>query len=75
MGSVPLRASNFASIDGNGNVYHPTTFMGAGRSVEVPARSAVSVKVVEFMAVGSGSIRWAPAGRDVATWDFTLEHD
>ena len=74
-GVVPLHASDFALIDGNGTVYRPATFVGGRTSVEVPARSRVRVKVREYLAIGSGSIRWAPAGRPVMTWEFTVEND
>jgi hypothetical protein len=74
-GDVLLRARDFAVIDGNGTRYFPATFVGGQRSVTVASRDAVSVRVREFMAIGSGSIRWAPAGHRVVTWEFTVEND
>ncbi len=74
-GDVPLRAQDFAIIDGNGTRYFPATFVGGQRSVTVASDVAVSVRVREFMAIGSGSIRWAPAGHPVVTWEFTVEND
>ena len=74
-GTVPLRSSDFALIDGNGKVYRPTSFVGGSTVVPVTSGSAVAVKISEFMAIGSGSIRWAPAGRPVVTWEFTVEND
>jgi len=74
-GDVPLRAQDFAIIDGNGTRYFPVTFVGGQRSVTVASGRAVLVRVREFMAIGSGSIRWAPAGHPVVTWEFTVEND
>jgi hypothetical protein len=74
-GDVPLRARDFAIIDGNGTGYFPATFVGGQRSVTVASGDAASVRVREFMAIGSGSIRWAPAGHPVVTWEFTVEND
>jgi hypothetical protein len=74
-GAVALRARDFALIDGNGRTYHPATFVGGRSSVLVTSGVTTSVRVREFMAVGSGSIRWAPAGHPVVTWEFTVEND
>jgi hypothetical protein len=74
-GVVALRARDFALIDGNGHIYHPTTFLGGQRSVLVTSRETTAVRVREYMAVGSGSIRWAPGGHPVVTWEFTVEND
>jgi hypothetical protein len=74
-GDVPLRAEDFAIIDGNGSRYFPTTFVGGQRTVTIASGGAVSVRLREFMAIGSGSIRWAPAGHPVVTWEFTVEND
>ena len=74
-GSVPLRAIDFALIDGYGTVFRPRSFVGGATSVVVPASSPVAVKIREFMAVGSGTVRWAPAGHPVVTWEFTVEND
>jgi hypothetical protein len=37
---------------------------------------ALTVKVSEVTATGTGSIAWAPDGRHpVVTWEYTLEND
>lgn len=74
-GVVTLRAHDFALIDGNGVIYHPATFLGGQRSVLVNSRAATSVRIRQYMAVGSGSIMWAPAAHPVVTWEFTVEND
>ena len=74
-GTVALRARDFALIDGSGRIYHPATFVDGRSSVLVTSRATTSVRVREYMAVGSGSIRWAPAGHPVVTWEFTVEND
>jgi hypothetical protein len=74
-GVVALRARDFALIDGNGRIYHPATFVGGRRGVLVTSSATTSVRIRQYMAVGSGSIRWAPAGHPVVTWEFTVEND
>ena len=74
-GLVPLRVGAFALIDGNGTIFHPTAFVGGATSVHVPDHSALAVQIREYMAIGSGSIRWAPARHPVVTWEFTVEND
>ncbi|MGH9020312.1 MAG: hypothetical protein ACRDV0_04765, partial [Acidimicrobiales bacterium] len=74
-GGLTVRASDFTLVDGNGVVLHPQFFVGGETAATVsPGRPAV-VRVREFMAVGSGSILYAPAGRAIATWEFTVEND
>jgi hypothetical protein len=74
-GAVALRARDFALIDGNGRIYRPDNFVGGRASVLVASGAATSVRIRQYMAVGSGSIRWAPAGHPVVTWEFTVEND
>ena len=74
-GVFEMRAHDFALIDGNGNIYHPATFLGGHRQVRVSQVGGGVVRLREFMAIGSGSIRWAPAGQPMVTWEFTVEND
>jgi hypothetical protein len=72
---VVVRAKDFALIDGNGNRFYPSAFVGGATSIVVPAHVSRSVRLREYMAVGSGSIRWAPGGRPLVTWEYTVEND
>ncbi len=74
-GVVALRARDFAILDGNGKRYAPRTFVGGDSSLSLRDGAKVSVRLREYLAIGSGSIRWAPQGRPVTTWDFTVEND
>lgn len=76
-GSAPLtvRARDFALIDGNGDRFHPLAFVGGASTLKVAAHVSESVRIREYMAVGSGSIRWAPGGHPLVTWEYTVEND
>jgi len=74
-GTIPIAASDFQLIDGNGNRFQPTAFVGAQPPKVAPDGRSVTFEVSEFMAVGSGSIRWAPGGVPIATWEYTVEDD
>jgi hypothetical protein len=74
-GTVPISASDFQLIDGNGDRFQPTAFTGAQPPTVAPDGRSVTFRVSEYMAVGSGSIRWAPGGTPIATWEYTVEDD
>jgi len=74
-GTVVLRARDFALLDGNGVLYRPRSFVGGATTLTVPASGSAAVRIRQFMAIGSGSILWAPDGHPVITWEFTVEND
>jgi len=76
-GAVPLSAGAFTLVDEYGRVYRPrVTAMDGG---PLPARAApgapLSSRVYDVLPTGDGSITWAPEGRLVAAWDFSVEID
>ncbi len=76
-GAVPLSAGAFTLVDEYGHVYHPrVTAMGGG---PLPTRATpgapLSIRVYGVLPTGDGSITWAPEGRLVAAWDFSVEID
>jgi hypothetical protein len=75
-GAVVVRAEDFGVIDGNGDVFYPKSFVGGAKQVVASTSRALTVKVSEVTATGTGSIAWAPDGRHpVVTWEYTLEND
>jgi hypothetical protein len=74
-GTVPIRAIDFALVDGIGRFFYPQTFFGARPPKLAPDGKTISFQVREVMATGAGSIRWAPDGVPLATWAFTVEND
>lgn len=74
-GSVQLNSRDIGLIDGNGVVLRPQSFVGGATNLWVSAGHPQVVQVRAFMAIGSGSIGWAPNSKIVATWEFTVEND
>lgn len=76
-GPVPVSASDFTSIDDEGNVYRPAFVPGQPIPPKVlrPGQT-ISFELRAAEAVGEGLMRWAPDGRNiVAKWDFVVEND
>ena len=56
--------------------FYPKSFVGGAKQVVASTSRALTVKVSEVTATGTGSIAWAPDGRHpVVTWEYTLEND
>lgn len=76
-GRVPVVASDFDSIDQQGNVYRQYLVPGQPeppRVLEPGHRVTFELQGAE--AVGEGLMRWAPiGGHIVAKWDFVVEND
>lgn len=75
-GTVSLRPSAFTVVDGAGQVHRLGRFLAAAGSLVVgPSRTPVTVRAATVLATGPGTLRWAPDGAPVASWDFTVEID
>jgi hypothetical protein len=76
-GSVPVRPSDFSSIDHLGAIYRPA--LVAGQSTPPTALKPGQKATFELraeMLVGEGLMRWAPDGKHiVGSWDFEVEND
>ena len=76
-GPVPVSASDFSSIDDEGNLYRPALVAGQPKPPPVlrPGQK-VSFELRAVEATGEGLMRWAPDARNiVAKWDFVVEND
>jgi hypothetical protein len=76
-GAVPLSPGAFTLVDEFGHVHRPrVTAMDGG---PLPARATpgrpLSIRLYGVMPTGDGSVTWAPEGRLVAAWDFSVEID
>jgi hypothetical protein len=76
-GPVPIKPSDFTTIDDQSNVYRPGFVPGQPRPPAVlkPGQK-VSFELRAVEATGEGLMRWAPDGTHiVAKWDFVVEND
>ena len=74
---MPVSASDFSSIDDEGNVYRPALVAGQPKPPPVlrPGQK-LSFELRAVEATGEGLMRWAPDARNiVAKWDFVVEND
>ena len=75
-GSVPVRVDDFTIVDQNGRVVHPLLVTGEAPPPAVaPPGGTLSLALDAVLPVGEGTLRWAPGGTLVATWDFVVEND
>ena len=76
-GSIPVRASDFSSIDHLGTIYHPTLVTGqSAPPSELRPGQKATFELRAEMTVGEGLMRWAPDGKHiVGSWDFEVEND
>ncbi|MBE7163207.1 MAG: hypothetical protein INR72_18370 [Williamsia herbipolensis] len=75
--TVPVRASDFSTIDHLGTVYHPTFVPGAPKPpATLTAGQTTTFELRVVMPTGEGLMRWAPGTSPiVASWDFEVEND
>jgi hypothetical protein len=74
-GVVPIRASDFETVDGAGQITSTRLFVDPGPPRFAPLRKTITFQITGTMATGAGSIRWSPEHRPLTTWDFTVEND
>jgi hypothetical protein len=81
--TVPIRLTDFTSLDHLGTVYHMTSVVGEpSLPTSVAPGQTVTFKLQAVMRTGEGIMRWAPnytaatsAPQIVASWDFVVEND
>lgn len=76
-GSIPVRASDFSSIDHLGAVYRPAFVAGQPMPpTDLKPGQKATFELRADMMVGEGLMRWAPDGKHVVgSWDFEVEND
>jgi hypothetical protein len=73
---VPIRPADFTSIDHLGHVFRPALVKGQPvPPAELAPGKTVTFELRTMEAVGEGLMRWAPEGKILASWDFTVEND
>ena len=73
---VPIRVSDFSTIDHLGKIYRPYLVPGQPKppaSLAPGAHTTFELRAV--MNSGEGLMRWAPGGKILASWDFEVEND
>ncbi|MBS1890466.1 MAG: hypothetical protein JST59_04185 [Actinobacteria bacterium] len=75
--AVPIVPSDFTVTDEEGHLHHLkiTGMHGGPPPAQVPAGKTVSVKASGVLPTGNGALRWAPAGKPLVAWDFSVEID
>lgn len=73
-GRLPVAVHAFTVLDEQGNESRPRLAPGSARPPAVikPGQT-VRFELRDVMSAGEGVVRWAPAGRVVASWDFVAE--
>jgi hypothetical protein len=78
VGTVPLPAGGFASVDERGHVHVLRVVRRAGRATprRAPAGRTIALTLEGLLPTGNGRLEWTPAGRrPVVSWDFVVEID
>jgi hypothetical protein len=75
-GRTPLAVRAFTVLDEQGHQTRPRLAPGSSRPpAAIGPGQIVRFELRAVMSVGEGVVRWAPAGRVVASWDFVAETD
>jgi hypothetical protein len=73
---IPIAVSDFSALDHLGVVYQVTAVPGsAGPPADLGPGQTATFELRTVMPSGEGLMRWAPAGEQVAAWDFEVEND
>jgi hypothetical protein len=77
-GVVPISPARFTITDEQRRLHHPrvTALNGGAPPRQVTPGKPVSLEIYAVLPTGSGSLSWAPAGRQpTVSWDFDVEID
>lgn len=72
-GKTLISVNDFGILDGEATLIRPVQFDNATKSFYLSAGQTRTVKMTEFMAVGTGTLRWAPLKSYVIDWQFVEE--
>ena len=64
---------DFGILDGNAALIRPVRFDDGSKRFTLKAGQKRTVHLTEVMAVGTGTLRWAPLNHYVADWQFVEE--
>ena len=72
-GKTLINIRDFGILDGAAALIRPNHFDNGTTSFYLKAGERKSVKLTTFMAVGTGTLRWAPLNHYVTDWQFVEE--
>ena len=72
-GKTLVDIRDFGILDGAAALIRPIHFDDGTKSFYLKAGESRTVKLTTFMAVGTGTLRWAPLNHYVADWQFVEE--
>ena len=72
-GATVIDIHDFGILDGNATVIRPVKFDDGTTKLTLKAGHHKTFSLTEIMAVGTGTLRWAPLNHYVADWQFVEE--
>lgn len=72
-GKTLISIKDFGILDGAAALIRPMKFDDGSTSFYLKAGEKRTVKLTTFMAVGTGTLRWAPLNHYVTDWQFVEE--
>ncbi len=72
-GKTLISVRDFGILDGSAALIRPLQFDDGTKSFYLSAGQRRTVAVTAFMAVGTGTLRWAPLSHYVIDWQFVEE--
>jgi len=72
-GKTLINIRDFGILDGAAALIRPIRFDDGTTSFYLKAGERRTVKLTTFMAVGTGTLRWAPLNHYVTDWQFVEE--
>jgi hypothetical protein len=72
-GSTVIDVRDFGILDGNATLIRPVKFDDGSKKFTLKVGQKRTMQLTEVMAVGTGTLRWAPLNHYVADWQFVEE--
>lgn len=72
-GKTLISVKDLGILDGSATLIRPVQFNDGSKSFYLSAGQKRTVKITEIMAVGTGTLRWAPLNHYVVDWQFVEE--
>lgn len=75
IGTLSMNISDFEILDGNGSLIKPLQFADGKKVETLSAGEKRDIKLTVEMGIGMGTMRWAPAEKNLVDWQFVEEND
>ena len=72
-GETVIDIHDFGILDGNDTLIRPVKFDNGSAKFTLKTGENKKLSLTEIMAVGTGTLRWAPLNHYVADWQFVEE--